>query len=696
LTFDTETTTDTGQALRVGAYQLHKRGRLREEGLFYEPDTLGADELETVTVYAAEHGLLSRTRDEFAEGVFLMTAWDRRGLVVGHNLPFDVARIAIAHGPCQSQDKAMRGGFSHTISTDPKRSHVQVKRINAGGAFIRLTIPAGVNPEIRNRERGGRTPNHHGYFLDTATLAAAILGKRGSLKDLGKLLHTATRKTEAAHGEQITPEYLDYMRTDVQVTWECWQALQERYATYQLPTPPWKIYSEASIGKSHLDKSGLTPFRALNDWPGPVLATVLETYYGGRAECRIRRVAVPGVYVDFKSQYPTVFCLQKLWRYLTAEEVTYRYETPHQVQRLLNGIDVNDVLDRRLWPTLDALVLIPPNGDRLPTRARYTRRATRRDQKHRPNNLNVGVPFRSGGPAQWWTLADCIASVLMTGKAPRVVKVLRFEAQGTQDGLTPIDIAGKPAYRVDPINDDPIRRLVELRADVRTEEKAAKDDPVLAAVLGATQTGMKSTANGTSYGSPIELNPIEHRKPQWVTVHLPDGNSYHTQVNRTEQPGKWFHPLIATLVAGAGRLLLASAMRLVADQGGDYAFCDTDSLFIVATETGGFIPCPGEPHHTPDGAPAITALSWQQVQTIVERFASLNPYNTITGSILEIEDENYDPDTRQQRQIECYAIASKRYGLFTREPDGKPVLVRSGPKLKRSEHGLGFLHPPLR
>ena len=40
--------------------------------------------------------------------------------------------------------KRMRGGFSLTISRDPNRSHVQVKKSNAGAAFIRLTIPSGV------------------------------------------------------------------------------------------------------------------------------------------------------------------------------------------------------------------------------------------------------------------------------------------------------------------------------------------------------------------------------------------------------------------------------------------------------------------------------------------------------------------------------------------------------------------------
>ena len=196
LTFDTETTLDTGQSLRIGGYQLRRRGRLREEGLFYDPEALDADEQQTARDYAETRGLPLRSREDFNENVFLKTAWDRRGLVIGHNLPFDLAVIAIDHSPCQSRDRAMRGGFSHTISPDPHRSHVQVKRINAGAAFIRLTIPSGISPEQRNRDRGGRTANHHGYFLDTATLGGAMFGGRPSLKYLAKLLGTKTQKSD--------------------------------------------------------------------------------------------------------------------------------------------------------------------------------------------------------------------------------------------------------------------------------------------------------------------------------------------------------------------------------------------------------------------------------------------------------------------------------------------------------------------
>ena len=60
--------------------------------------------------------------------------------------------------------------------------------------------------------------------------------------------------------------------------------------------------------------------------------------------------------------------------------------------------------------------------------------------------------------------------------------------------------------------------------------------------------------------------------------------------------------------------------RCVADCGGSWAFCDTDSMAIVATEEGGLIPCPGGPERLPDGTDAVQALSSAQVEAIQERF----------------------------------------------------------------------------
>src|SRR4051794_36919635 len=147
LVFDTETTTDVIQRLRLGTWQLRRRGKLRQQGVFYDPDVLTPSEVAVLKRWAEKSGAVVMTAAEWIEEVFLPTAWDRRGLIVGHNLPFDIARIAIRQRPAQSRDRSMRGAFSFQFSPDENASHIQVKRANAGAAFIRLTIPGGVSPE---------------------------------------------------------------------------------------------------------------------------------------------------------------------------------------------------------------------------------------------------------------------------------------------------------------------------------------------------------------------------------------------------------------------------------------------------------------------------------------------------------------------------------------------------------------------
>jgi hypothetical protein len=121
----------------------------------------------------------------------------------------------------------------------------------------------------------------------------------------------------------------------------------------------------------------------------------------------------------------------------------------------------------------------------------------------------------------------------------------------------------------------------------------------------------------------------------------------------------------------------------VDEKQGTYLFCDTDSLAIVSSELGGSLAIPGG-----DG---IKILPWPDVQNIVDRFKSLNPYDpeAVRGSILNLVDANYvDSDPKKDlRQLYGYSIAAKRYALYEKVGDDIKII---DPKA----HGIGFLYPP--
>jgi hypothetical protein len=116
-------------------------------------------------------------------------------------------------------------------------------------------------------------------------------------------------------------------------------------------------------------------------------------------------------------------------------------------------------------------------------------------------------------------------------------------------------------------------------------------------------------------------------------------------------------------------LMLALLEKCVTDLGGTYAMEDTDSMAIIATESGGLVPCAGGPFKLKNGAKAIKAVTWNQVEDIAKKFESLNPYDrdSVPGSILKIVEDNFDPETKKQRQIWCLAISAKRYALFLKD-----------------------------
>jgi hypothetical protein len=222
-------------------------------------------------------------------------------------------------------------------------------------------------------------------------------------------------------------------------------------------------------------------------------------------------------------------------------------------------------------------------------------------------------------------------------------------------------------------------------------------------------------ANATSYGIYAEMQRRESPRTETVRCQGIDAEPYTCNVPHPDRPGEYCFPPVASLITGAARLMLALLEHAVSMEGGTYAMEDTDSMAIVSIEAGGLGPCPGGKERAADGREAVRALSWAQVDRISERFCALSPYHeeAVSGSILEVEKDNFDPITRHRRQLWCFAVSAKRYALFLRSPDGEPVLLRAptaddeegrlqafktgsanNSDDRWSEHGLGHLLNP--
>lgn len=663
LIFDTETTVHPGQALRFGTYQFRNGDQLDEAGIFYDPDGISSDELATLRRYTDGTGLKLRTRDEFADQVFYARAWALRATIVGFNLPFDISRIAIGHGsaksPLDSKGSGMHGAFTFRLSQQKIYPIVRIKHLSRKAALISF---AGTMQQLASRghrKRGLIPAIRRGHFIDVATIANALFARSFSLAGLSEFLGIENPKLafDDFNGP-VTEAMARYAMGDVQATWECHVELMKRFDRLGLTgTIPEKVYSEAGIGKGYLKEMGIAPWRDVQpEFPRQLLGKIMGSYFGGRSEIRIRREMRQVILCDFLSMYPTVCTLMGLWRFVIAEGMTWRDATA-ETKSLLDTLELADLQTQSIWGQLTTIVRVLPQGDIFPVRAAYSGEA----------QTTIGANYLTADRPMWFTLADCIAAKLLTGKTRQILEAISFAPGPMQSGLCPINIGGNPDYRVDPAKTDFFKRVIELRQSIkRRRDKATGQERD---ILDTEQNALKIAANATSYGVYVEVNVDTRPCRKSLTVLSSTCDPFSFESDKAEMPGRYFHPLLASLVTGAARLMLATAENLATDAGLEWAFCDTDSMAIAKPADIGREDFEG------------------RVDGIVDWFAALNPYS-FDGSILKVEDENFSLETGQPEPLYCWAVSSKRYALFNLSADGRLIMR------KVSAHGLGHLRPP--
>jgi hypothetical protein len=698
--FDTETRTDHTQRLTFGCYRFVVGGQCREEGLFYASD-LPESDLSILRQYVANHScdngnrLRLLTMREFLDKLY-RASYKARCLLVGFNLPFDLSRIA---GDVATARGRFAGGFSLGLwfhkdtRRHQERPRIGIKQIDSKRALKGFTARKTPDredliPEDSETGKPEKGYKFRGHMLDLRTAAFALTDRSYTLESACQAFGIEHGKQRASHHGEITEEYIDYNRRDVLATSELAVKILEEYKQQGLSLQITKAYSPASIGKAYLRDMGIEPIlRRQPHFPRKYLGFAQSAFYGGRTSAHIRKVPIPIVYTDFLSMYPTVNGLMQLWRFVIAREISVIEHCEAKISRFLDKIKSNpaELFNPVIWKFLPAFVKVIPNGDILPSRGKYNAAS---------NDWQVGVNYLYAGDHQanqalWFSLPDVVASVLLTGKVPTIVEAFRIEARGILDGLNPMKLRG--AIEIDPRKQDFFLRVIEERKLLASTNTIPEDQKK------KLDKALKVLANATSYGIYAEMIRQESDHKINTTCYGIDAEPFTTSVAHPDAPGEYCFPPMASLITGAARLMLALLEYSVTQLGGTYAMEDTDSMAIVATEHGGLVPCIGGMFRTKDHREAVKALSWKQVNRIADRFAALNPYKRIPGSVLKIEEDNFDPTTHRQRQLYCLAISAKRYALFVRDAKGHPVLLRDGVNNRAdrwSEHGLGHLLNP--
>lgn len=629
LVFDTETTNDEYQNLLFGSCGIWINGKQYKFYLFYNEELVQDDKLNVIKEFASSHGYELMSRTELVDKVFYQWVYRSKAVCIGFNLPFDLSRLAIRF----TNSRKYEDGFSFKLSEQPSNPNIAIKNLDSKRSFIAFT-----NPLRKKSEKKFR--HYRGYFLDLKTLTFALTNNSYTLETAAKDFGCKYQKTRIEEYGKITPEALEYNVNDTLTTHDLYCKAIERYKLYGLNKEPNRLYSPASIGKAYHEIMGVKPFlEKTPDFPKEILGHLMNAYYGGRTEVKIRKQPLPVSYLDFTSMYPSLYVLLGADKYLKADKIICVKNT-EEVQHLLDIIAIENITNKALWAKLPCICRIKLNYDILPVRANYGDSST----------FNIGVNIAKSDSDLWYSLPDLIASKFLSGKAPIIEEAISFIPEGIQDGLKPIKIVN--GITLNP-NEDFIKKLIEERIHLKKEMK--NKDGVVKRQLDLKQTILKIIANSTSYGVFIEVN-TSNTEDQSVNVYGLE--SFKATVSKAESQGKAFNPIIAVTITAGSRLILATAEALIKknkNNNGVFAYCDTDSIFV----------------------------SPNQVKLIQEFFKPLNPYNIKDLEMFKVED---DEEGKPLNNVLLYGISAKRYVLYDYNQETKEINIR-----KHSSHGLGHL-----
>ena len=639
LTISTETTSDQQQSLTFGSAAVWISGSLYKIILFHD-ENLDSEKVDVIKqvadVLQKEKNCIVTvsSKDEFVTNVFYPYVYEARAKCVSFDLPYELSRLAASWGTARK----IQDAFSIKLVEDnPKLPAIKIKSINSDATFIQFATP------LRTKSEKKQIPTHkvyRGYFLDLKTLGYAMSNQ--SFDGLDEVAKTFGVETHLKNKKGITK---DAIRNNVEKSLTIHKlycviisVLEDTFLVK--PFHANKLYSPASISKLYLEKLNIKPLLEKNpDFSKEIMGNLMTAFYAGRVETRIRKTPVPVTYLDCTSTYPTLFSLMGMYSFLIAETIETS-DTTEKTQKFLDGVTLQNISQKDTWRNLTTICKVITDGSMIvPVRCSYGSKKTQ----------NIGVNYLKSidGTSLWYTVADLIASKLLTGNTPIIEKAITFAPVGIQQNIPDEKIEIFKGVAVNPRNENFIEQLIEKRLEMKQSLDSEIDKTI--------QNTIKIIANTASYGIHIQINSESEKQNESVTVYGID-EPFSVDPNTTsrkEIPAKHFNPILGVFLPAAARLVLAAAESIVASHRDGYvAYMDTDSIMV-------------SPKHASE---------------IQEFFQKLNPYQN-NVHIMKIEKSD---DGKPLENVLFYGISSKRYVLFEYDADKFDIH-------KFTSHGFGHL-----
>jgi hypothetical protein len=660
------------QELLVGAYvcaTLKDGNFVAEEiGLFHRDHH--PEELRILKRFVKDSVYELGTLEEFRRRIFLKYL-KAEALIVAYDAPFQISQIAAKWNKSTKRRRAFSCYFrlfkdkkTGTIRPSGFEPGISIESLDAAKAIYR---PIQYMAQARDAEKENEKGFSNVHVLDLKTLNAALTGQSYTFSSACDIFGVPASKARKSVS-QVTKPSIKHLLKEVVGELELLNRLKEEIEHHPVDLPPERCYSSATLAKGYFYAMGIKPPQEKFKISDEINGIAMNALAAGRAECVIRQTPLPVTYMDFHAQFPAISEQLKCREIQCAERLEFA-DFAIEARNMIEKVTLDDCFQPSLWENLRWFALVEPCEDVVPNRAKFSKRENR--------DPTLGWDFLTSKQPIWLSGPDVVGAKLMTGKPIKILNAIKVIPHGVQAGLTPVKLYGQ--LEVDPLRDDLAVKLVELRTSLKEKH------PELAA-------GLKVAANSAAFGLLCQMNVKDLDAPSSLHVFSGLADYFTPKEKVWEQPAEFYCPVLASLVTGGSHLQCAMLERAVRDMGGHIAAMDTDSAMVVSTKDGGLVRCAGgpqklEPYLLPAGNAAIRALSWAEVDSIRERFETLNPWrDTLKTPFLKLEKENFNSDGERQ-QLYSYCVSAKLYSLFNL--DGDNLLIR-----KPSGHGLGFLQSP--